>query len=59
MSGGVQTVREQQARAAGDGASLSWVPAWPVRPQEPVIHALNADNTLATAMIDTLTPLLR
>jgi hypothetical protein len=30
-----------------------------MRPQELLIHALNAVNTLATAMIDTLTPLLR
>ncbi|MFO0222211.1 MAG: hypothetical protein ACK56E_02775, partial [Planctomyces sp.] len=30
-----------------------------MRPQEPLIRALTADNTLATAMIDRLMPLLR
>ena len=59
LSGGVHGVREQQARAAVRAASLSWVPAWPMRPQELLIHASTAVNTLATAMIDTLTPLLR
>ena len=52
LSGGVLGVRGQQARAAVRAASLSWVPAWPVRPQELLIRALTADNTLATAMID-------
>jgi hypothetical protein len=32
--------------------ACNWVPAWPMRPQEPLIHALTADDTLATAMID-------
>jgi len=59
LSGGVQGVRDQQALAAVRRASLSWVPAWPMRHQEPLIHALNPDNTLANAMIDTLTPLIR
>ena len=62
LSGGVlavRAVRGQQARAGVRGASLSWAPAWPMRPQEPLIRALTADNTLATAMIDRLMPLLR
>ncbi|MFN9046960.1 MAG: hypothetical protein ACK5YC_02435 [Planctomyces sp.] len=52
MSGGVQVVRGRQARAAVRGVSLSWAPAWPMRPQEQLIHALNAVKMLATAMID-------